>query len=189
MFEKIFYDFFFLNLKDYPNINIDFEINVFLLFIAIAVCAAAVIVTLYRSSLQKIIKVLSRLEAKDEESARTLGEMGLEKSLILKMALSREGRLTRMIGRVGETRYTYEEALELSKKKGYKHEKVDFATAQFYIRADRADEAKNIIENYGTSMLRTVLYCVLVIAVYVCCLFFMPEILNLIDSALGSVAK
>lgn len=187
MFEKIIYDFFFLNLKDYPNINIDLEINVLLFFISVAICVAAVIITLYRSSLQKIIKQLSRLEAKDEASARTLKDIGLEKSIFIRMALSREGRLTRMIGRVGETKYTYEEYLALSKKKGFKHEKVDFSVAEFYIREERADEAKNIIENYGTSMYRTALYCVLVIALYVCLALFMPEILVFIDGALGSI--
>ncbi|MBR2930008.1 MAG: hypothetical protein IKC32_02145 [Clostridia bacterium] len=187
MFEKIFYEFFLLNLNEFPNINIDFEINVLLFFIAVAICICSVIVTLYRSALQRLIKQLKRLGASDEESARTLGEMGLTKSLFVKMALSREGRLTRIVGRVGETIYTYEEMLELtSRKGGYRHEKVDFDTARFYIRADRADDAKNIIENYGTSMLRTGLYCVMVIAIYVCLALIMPEILSLLDGMLGS---
>lgn len=189
MFEKIMYDFFFLNLNEYSNINVDLQINIVLFAVAIAICVSAVIITLYRSSLQKIIKQLTRLEATDEASARTLAEMGLEKSIFIKMALSREGRLTRMIGRVGEVQYTYEEYLELSKKKGFRHEKVDFASAEFYIRPDKQDEARNIIENYGASMYRTVLYCVMVIAVYVCLMLFMPEILTLINDAIGTVGN
>lgn len=185
MFEKIFYDFFFINLNEYQNINVDFQINVVLFFVSLAICAAAFIITLYRSSLQKVIKQLTRLEAKDEDGARTLAELGLEKSIFIKMALCREGRLTRIIGRVGETKYTYEEYLALSKQKGFRHENLDFTTARFYIREEKADDAKNIIENYGTSMWRTALYCVLVIAVYVCLMLFMPEILRLIDNALA----
>ena len=188
MFEKIIYDFFLINLKDYPNINIDLEINVVLLFVSIAIAVCAVVITLYRSALQRAIKQLTRLGATDEASARTLAELGMEKSWILKMALSREGRLTRIIGRVGEKRYTYEEYAELSRKKGgIKDERIDFATAEFYVRPERADDAKNIIENYGTSMLRTALYCVLVLAVYVCIALMMPAILSLIDGMMGGI--
>ena len=184
MFKKIFYDFFFLNLNEYPNINIDFQINVFLLFLSIAICAAAVVVTIYRSTLQRVIKQLIRLEAFNEQSACTLADLGLEGSVFIKMALAREGRLTRMIGRVGEKKYTYEEYLALSKEKGFRHEKVDFATAQFYVREEQMDDAKNIVENYGTSVYRTALYCVLVMVLYVCLMLFMPEILSLIDGAI-----
>ena len=186
MFKKIFYDFFLINLKDYPNIGGDLYINVLLLCVALGICATAIVVTLYRSSLQRLIKQLTRLGAESEESARTLREMGLEKSIVLRMALSREGRLTRLVGRVGEVKYTYEEYLALSKQKGFRHEKIDFTTAEFYIREEHTAEAKNIIDNYGASMLRAVLYSVGVIAVYVCVMFFMPEILSLIDAALGA---
>ena len=181
MFDKIIYEFFFINLNEYPNIKIDFQINVFLLIVAIAIAVCSVVITFYRSSLQQIIKQLTRLGAKNEDSARTLAELGLEKSVFIKMALSREGRLTRMIGRVGEVKYTYEEYEELSRKKGFKHEKIDFNTAKFYIREEKADDAKNIVENYGTSMLRTALYCVMIFAFYVCIALLMPEILSWVD--------
>ena len=186
MFEKIFYDFFLINLNEYSNINIDLEINVLLFFISLAICASAFAVTLYRATLQQAIKRLTRFSASDEESARTLGDLGLEKSVLLKMALSRRGRLTRIIGRVGERSYTYEEYVELSRTKGgLKDEKIDFETAEFYIRPESVDDAKNIIENYGTSMLRTSLYCVLVIAVYICVALVMPEVLTLINNLLA----
>ena len=59
MFDKIIYEFFFINLNEYPNINIDFQINVFLLIVAIAIAICSVIITFYRSSLQQVIKQLS----------------------------------------------------------------------------------------------------------------------------------
>ena len=186
MFEKIFYDFFLINLNEYPNINIDLEINVLLFFISLAICASAFAITIYRATLQRAIKQLTRLGATDEDSARTIKDLGLEKSFILKMALSRRGRLTRIIGRAGEKTYTYEEYVELSRTKGgIKEEKIDFETAEFYIRPESNDDAKNIIENYGTSMLRTSLYCVLVIAVYICVALVMPEVLTLINNLLA----
>lgn len=176
------YDFFVLDVNEYANIDGSFKINIFLFFLAVGICAAAVIITLYRSSLQRIVKQLTRLEAVDEERARTLGDLGLDRSIIIKMALSRDGgRLTRLIGRVGQKKYTYDEYKALTKQKGYRHDKIDFSSAEFYIREGKEEEAKNIVENYGASMYRTALYCVLVMALYVCLMFFMPEIIMFIS--------
>lgn len=183
---NFFKNFFWLNLKNYDNIKIDFPINAFLLVLTLAIAVASIVITLYRGGLQKLIKQLTRFLAHDENNARTLAELGLEKSFIIRLALSREGRLTRLVGRVGETVLTYEQALALSKeKKKQKPEKIDFETARFYIRPGKTDEAKNIIENYSASMLRTALYCVLVFAVYACVALLMPEILNFINSSLA----
>ena len=185
MNDSFFAKFFLINLKDYPNIKIDFPINAFLFFLAVAICVASIVITLYRAGLQKLLKQLTRLHAQDENNARTLAELGLEKSFIVRLALSREGRLTRLVGRVGETVLTYEEALALSKeKKKSRPERINFATARFYIRPGKVDESKNIIENYGTSMVRTALYCVLVFAVYVCVALLMPEILAAVNASI-----
>ncbi len=188
MFEKIVYEYFFINLKDYPNINIDFEINVFLLILTVALSVCFFISTYYRHGMQRIMKQLARFGAKDEETAKTLGELGLGKAAVIKYALSRENRLTRIVGRVGEPKYTYEEYIELEKKKGgIPREKIDFSTARFYIREEKIGEAKHIIETYGTSIVRTILYCVFFMALYVCIALLMPEILTGINALIGNM--
>lgn len=189
MFEKLVYDYFFINLKDYSNIGIDFEINIFLFILTVALCVCFFVVTIYRSSTQDIIRELARFGCKDESTAKSLGELGLDKSVFIKMSLSRESRLTRVVGRVGEKIFTYEEYVAESKQKGgVKREKIDFSTAKFYIREDQHDAAKHILESYGTSIPRTVLYCVLFISIYICVALVMPEILTAIDSFIGSFA-
>lgn len=189
MFEKLVYDYFFINLKDYSNIGIDFEINVFLFILTIALCICFFVVTIYRSSTQKLIKQLARFGCKDESTAKTLAELGLDRSGYLKMTLSHESRLTRVVGRVGEKIFTYEEYVAESKQKGgVKREKIDFSTAKFYIREDQHDTAKHILESYGTSIPRTVLYCVLFVSLYICIALVMPEILTAIDSFIGSLS-
>lgn len=186
MFAKLIYDFFFINLNEYPNIGIDFEINVFLLVLTIALCVCFFLVNHHRSMMQTIIKQLTRHGAKDEESAKTLAELGLDRAVTLKWALSKRGQLTRMVGRVGEKIYTYEEYVALSKQKGgIKDEKIDFTTARFYILESGQDRAKNVLENYGTSLPRAILYCVLFLALYVCIALSMPELLTLINGWLG----
>ncbi len=188
MFAKLIYDFFFINLKDYPNIGIDFEINVFLLVLTVALCVSFFFINHYRNMMQSIIKQLTRHGAKDEESAKTLTELGLDRAFALKWALSRGGQLSRVVARVGEKTYTYEEYVALSKQKGgIKDEKIDFAEARFYIRESANDRAKHILENYGTSTPRAVLYCVLFLAMYVCLALSMPELLSLINNWLGGV--
>lgn len=188
MLEKIIYDFFFLNLKNYPNIGIDFEINVFLLFMVIALCVACFFINYRRAQMQGVIKQLIRHSAKDEASAKTLREIGLADSPAIRRALSGWGsRLTKIVGRVGEKTYTYEEYKKLSKQKGgVPKEVIDFADARFYIRQTQADRARFILDNYGTSTIRTVLYCVLFLAVYCCVVLAMPEILSLINDFLGN---
>ncbi len=186
MLNKLIYDFFFINLKDYPNIGIDFEINVFLLVLTVALSVCFFVANHHRSMMQTVLKQLTRHGAKDEGSAKTLRELGLDRSFSLKWALSHTGQLTRIVGRVGEKVYTYEEYVALSKQKGgIKDEKIDFAEAKFYIRESAGERAKHIVENYGTSTGRAVLYCVLFLALYVCIALSMPEILSIIDGWLG----
>ena len=188
MFEKLVYDYLFINLKDYSNIGIDFEINVFLLILTVALCVCFFVVTFYRSSTQSIIRELARFGCKDESTARTLDELGLDRSVFLKMSLSRNSQLTRIVGRVGEKIFTYEEYIEKTKQKGgIKPDKIDFSTAKFYIRDDQHDAAKHILETYGTSIPRTILYCVLFVSLYICIALVMPEILTVINSFLGSL--
>ena len=186
MLDKLIYDFFFINLKDYPNIGIDFEINVFLLVLTVALAVCFFVANHYRSMMRTIARQLMRHGANNEENAKTLAELGLEKSLWLKWALAHSTQLTRIVGRVGEKVYTYEEYVALSKQKGgIKDEKIDFAEARFYIRESANDRAKNIIENYGTSTFRAVLYCILFLALYVCLALSMPEILTIVNGWLG----
>ena len=190
MFEKIIYDFLFLNLKDYPNIGIDFEINVFLLalFIALAVCFFAV--NVYRQNIRSIIMQLTRHECVDEASAKTLKELYLPDGALIKMALSGEGQLAKVVARVGEPVYTYDEYVEMEKKGGVPKEKINFAEARFYLRdgENAKERASFILNNYGTSTFRAVLYVLLFLALYVCLALAMPEVVSLVNDWLGNLA-
>ena len=79
-------------------------------------------------------------------------------------------------------KYTYEEYMELSKKKGFKEEKTDLSTARFYIKEGKRDAAKAIYDRFDSPVLHTVLACVLLVALYSCMFFCMPGILNLVNS-------
>lgn len=62
-----FYEkYFLLNLKDYPGIGIDLEINKLLLFLVIGTIIALIFVGFRRAGVALVIKSILRREAKDE---------------------------------------------------------------------------------------------------------------------------
>lgn len=177
-----FYEkYFLINLKDYPNIGINFEINKILLFLAIGIIIAAVAVNYRKASMTLVIKGLLRHKARDEESAKSLGELKIS-SLGARLALNGSGRLAGIVKRVGANKYTYEEYIELTKKRGYKEERIDFESAKFYIADEKYEEAKKIFERSDGSLVHTILFCVFIIAIYICLLFAMPGILDFVNA-------
>ena len=186
-----------INLKDYTNIGIDLEITKLLFAFFIGIIVATVVINYNRACTALVIKRLLRREALSQESARTLTELSVA-TLGVKMLLRSNGRIKRIIKRVGEKEYTYEEYMALGRKRkknkgegtpetsAKAEEKIDFSTARFYLSEERLDEAKGIVERDRSSVLNTVLLCILVTAVFVCLVLVMPELLNLINGALAS---
>ena len=178
-----FYEkYFLINLKDYPALGIDLEINKILLFLVIGAIFAAIFVGYRRAGVASVIRGLLRREAKSEESARTLDDLRANSLSVRLVLRASGGRLSKIISRVGAPKYTYEEYVALTKKRGFKEEKIDFKNAKFFIAEERTDEAKRIYERSESPLFHTVLFCVLLVAIYVCLLFAMPEILDFINS-------
>ena len=173
-----------LNLSDYENIDINFEINKFILICAVALCFVAFYVNYRRSLLVDTVKQLIRHSATDEESAKTLSELGLADSRGIKREIFEDSQLRRMIAIVGEVRPTYEEYMESMKKKE-KPAAPDPLAARIYIPAEAQDRAKHVYNTYNVSLSRTILACVMFIAVAVCVTLLMPELLNFINNSLN----
>ncbi len=181
-FMNLYEKYFLINLKDYPALGIDLEINKILLFVAIGAMLAFIFVGYIRAGVATALKALLRREAIDEDSARTLDELRIN-TLSVRLALRNlGGKTASVIARVGDKKYTYEEYMELSKKKGFKEEKTDLSTARFYIKEGKRDAAKAIYDRFDSPVLHTVLACVLLVALYSCMFFCMPGILNLVNS-------
>ena len=174
-----------VNLNNYENIGINFEINKFILLCAVALCVVAFYVNYRRALMVNIVKQLLRKNAISEESAKTLAELRLDSSRGIKKAICTSSQLRRLISIVGESRPTYEEYVEAQKEKK-KIDSPDPSTVRIYIRAESMDRAKHIYNTYNVSIFNTLLACVLIIAFGVCLVFVMPEILTLINSSLGA---
>ena len=170
-----------LNLKDYQNIGVDFYVNIFLAFALLALGAAFFYINHNRGIMSLVIKQLIR------HGAKTLSEIGLNENRSAKRLLKKDGQLTKIVARVGKIKYTYEEYVALSKKDRQSHDDFDIDAARFYISEDQKKRAENIYENYGGSIVRTVLYLILLCTLYVCFALVMPQIVSALDNFIGSL--
>ena len=178
-------DFFFLNLNQYENFAVSFPVGIFLIFITVALCAASFIVNYQKHYTLAILKQLTRHNATDEKSAKTLGEVHLEKSFGLKYSLQRSNSMKSMVKRVGEKIPTYEEFVENSKKKGYKEEKIDFESARFYIDAGAQEKIQRIMQEPAPAWWRPVLMSLFFISLAVIIGVFLPELLSWINNTVA----
>lgn len=183
---KFFQDIFSVNLKDYANIGIDFEINIFIALAAVLISALGFVLGAYRSTLSMTMKQFLRHEAVGEENAKTLKELGLYNSRATRRALSGEGRLSRVVSRVGEKKLTYEEYAALPRKERKRaFATADFDKDRFYIEEANRERAEHVYKTYDTSPAKCALGAILIIALCFAVMIFMPEILTLINNALA----
>ena len=80
MFGHIWNNIILLNLNEFANIGIDIYINLLFLAIAVAIIVIAFLFDFSRGVTYTVVKQLVRHEAKDENCAKTLSELGLSKS-------------------------------------------------------------------------------------------------------------
>ena len=127
---------------------------------------------------------LVRHEAYTEELAKTLAELRVDNTFVVKRVLSNNNILTKIVARAGAKAYSYEEYVALSKEERDAVEKIDFDTAAFYIREDKKNFALSVIEKYNTSIAKTILAVAFVAVMCVCIISCMPGILNVINRIL-----
>lgn len=176
-----------INLNDYENINFSLEINKVVLGVSIALVLGIIFLSLYRGNIRLVVMQLTRHGAQSEESAKKLSELGLEKSVFVKYLLSGNNALTKVVARVGEKKYSYEDYVALSKEERKESEKINFENAAFYIKEEEKNLVMTIMEKYSASVTRTALASVFVVIICVCVIACMPGILNVINKTLGSI--
>lgn len=172
-----------LNLRDYENFGFDLEITklIGLLFLGILIAALAMNIIKHNTSL--IIKALLRHECTSEESAKTLTELRITSRIAHRVAFSDSGRLRKIIKRVGEVEYSYEEYVKLQREKK-KPERQDSKTTPLYIPTERLDEAKRLFDKGSPTALDSILISVLLLALYICLIFLMPTLVSFANSLL-----
>ena len=187
MYSNIWYDIILLNLKDFPNIGIDFYFNIFVFALAVCLCVIAFVFELNRGAMSLMIKQLFRHEATSADSGKTLGELGLAGKSIIKYSLCHKSPLSKIVQRVGAPTFSYEEYVKLPPAKRRELEKFDIETARFYITEESNERAKKIYSSYGFSVPRIILFCLFILLFAVLIAIFSYEIICLINSALGNI--
>lgn len=178
---EFYEDFICLNLNQFENLKLNFEINKFLLVAMVGVICALIAVNYVRSSLYLTVNKLIRHDAIGEENAKTLTELGINIPRV-KRLLSGGAQTKALIRRVGEVQLSYEEYVDKMKKKERPSETIDFADARFYIDREAAPKAREISLKSNSLVLNTVLFCVLTVALFACLVLLMPTILGFINN-------
>lgn len=158
--------YFLLDLDEYFD-GISFPINLFILSISVGVCIAIFFITAHNIYTYNILRQLIRHNAMNTESAKTLNELHVKPSFMLRSALSRHGQLTMMVKMACE---------QESEEKTKKH-KIDFSIAKFYLSAENIDRAKRISEGTRPTYIHAALFSLFVLSLSVFLSLFMPEIL------------
>lgn len=183
----IFKKCFAINLGDYENIGINLEINVVVLGAFIAVILGVVFLNVYRGNLKLMIMQLTRHGATNEDGAKTLKELGLYDSRIIRRMLAGHNMLTQVVARVGATEYDYETYVKMSAQERKEAEKIDFDFARFYIKEGEINRAGFVIERYVVSLPRTLVTCVFIAILCGCVIAWMPGILNVVNDLIGKL--
>ena len=210
--KKIYTKYFSLNLNDYQNIDVDFEINKFLFLVTLGLCIACFFINYYQSNISLLLKKLIRLEAFSEDKSKTLKELGLDGNKSVKMLISKNfGVLKKVIGVVGIKKMTYEEYVSAEKQKKQKKKRliskidnesenentdssenqvkrtdfgIDFSKAKIYILPDMKDYATHTLKS-NPSPIKTVLSCITIVAFFVFLILIMPNVLNLVNTMMA----
>lgn len=171
-----------MNLNQYENFGLSFPIGIFLIFMTVVLCASAFLINYQKRYTLAVLKQLARHKATDEKSAKTLGELHLERSLGLKYALAKSSALKSMVKMVGEKTPTYEEFIENSKNKDYKEEKIDFESARFYIDTGAQAKVQRIMQEPEPAWWRPILMSLFFIAIAVIVGVFLPQLLYWVNN-------
>ena len=174
-------DFLLLDLNQFENFGIYFPIGAVFSLMALAFSVAVFISNYHKRYTTQLLRQLIRHKAFDEDSAKTLNALRVDKLLGLKSALTRNGQLTYMVRRVGETKQTYEEYVAMSKKRGHKDEKIDFDDARFHIDPQRIDRAKRLVETTNAEWWRPAIMALVIIAIWVVAALFLPDLLEALN--------
>ena len=86
MFIDLLKDYFFLNLNYYFK-GVDFQINIFLLSLALGIAIATVLVTVSKRNLSNIVRQFTRHGADSEANAKTLLDLKIKPGFIVRSSL------------------------------------------------------------------------------------------------------
>lgn len=155
----------------------------------IGISLAAIVIVYERQHLGCVARALLKAEAQDEESAKTLAELGCEWMILVKRSLRRrDSALRKLIRYVGEPDEQDELPDEVTGKREKKRlvltEMIDFSTTRFYIPPALRDRAAIRYEEKGSDWRALVLTVVVCIVGGGLLIRLLPVLLRVADNVL-----
>ena len=187
MLKYFFYNYILLNTKDYSNIELDMYPNILLLGGALLLITCFILLHIKRRAIFALVSTLMRREAYGEDTAVTLSKLRLNDSKILRFLLRFDNEICRTVTWVGRPSYTYEEYRDLVKSHKPTGQRPDPEKDSFYLDPKQINRAKFIFDNYDSSITKTVLCAVLILTISCMIVIVSPELMSLINNALGSI--
>ena len=157
-----------INLKDYTNIGIDFEISKIIVILTFLVIVAMMIIGYHRFCVYTVINGLIDNGATDEKKAKTLSEMNIN-SFGSRMILS--GNALRKI-------------VTVKKSSEGEDKKINFDSDSFYIKKEDMIKADRLLLKTSPTLAKSILFCVLIVMISICIILIIPEILTSVNSVL-----
>ena len=187
--EGSFFDKYFnVNLSDYPAFGFNFNVSLLVFGLFIGICAAIILISHLKSTSALVLRQLLRHEAKSEDSAKTLADLGLADNKSAKRALVSDKTLRRLVTLVGESRPSYEEYTAMTKEEQASFDRrgdIDFDSALFYIAEDNRERATRAVHSDTSSPFNAALLCVLMLGAYFMLSLALPSLLSFAASLLG----
>lgn len=181
--EYLFFEYLFLNFKDYKNLGFNFPIGLILVFFAVAFPLAVLFINSKKNTITFAVRQLVRHEAFDESSAKSLSSLRLSQSKSLKKMLVSGGELSSMIKIVGYEKPSYEDYVKL-KKENKNPEKINFDEIKIYLKSESKEKAYTIAEAEITPIWKPILIIASGILILALLFIFMPEILDFLNKSL-----
>ena len=183
-----------LNLKDYGGGNL--PIGLILLCIFVGMIAATVVIQYSNAVVRRAVKALVRHKCGDAESAKTLEKLGLDADKGVLRALRRKNPMLMRLLEIVEdeaaakaktppaeaTNAVEDEKTAPKRKKKVVPQEPSFnlQTARFFLKPETQDQAKEILSRGDASVMHTVLYCGVLVALYFAIALTLPYVLSLI---------
>lgn len=181
--EYLFFEYLFLNFKDYKNLGFNLPIGLILVFFAVAFPLAVLFINSKKNTITFAVRQLVRHEAFDESSAKSLSSLRLSQSKSFKKMLVSGGELSSMIKIVGYEKPSYEDYVKL-KKENKNTAKINFDEIKIYLKTESKEKAYTIAEAEITPIWKPILIIASGILILALLFIFMPEILNLLNESL-----
>ncbi|MBQ7728137.1 MAG: hypothetical protein IJT60_06120 [Clostridia bacterium] len=191
LFEYFKDRYFTVKLGRYENINLGdgtlITPTMIILGLMIGIIIAGALVLRDRGILGKFVRALNREQCNSPETAKTLAELGFDRSISIRNALRNGKRLRSVVHCVEWEAFEAAVASAEESEKPNLSFRWDNSTYHFYIPAEKRIEADVRFEKEGSTWKSYVILVIVTVLLAVGIIYFLPDLLQMLDNAIGII--